>query len=126
VNVNGVVLPHWAWPIIVVGVVGLAIYQTIKASETVAHHFGVIGKRVFERASARRRLPKRLEHIEKLLMQASDKLECATAYLCLDAEHHNTADVLIAEHCPGVTMLLPQRVSYTEFCRRWNDEGWRP
>lgn len=119
-------LPHWAYLIFVIGVLGLSVYQVITVSEKVAHHFGALGKRIYDRASVRRRLPKRLERIEVLLMQASDKLECATAYLCLDAEYHNTADVIIAEHCPGVASLLPRRVSYSEFSRRWHEEGWRP
>ena len=124
-NIDGIVLPHWAWAFVVAGTIGLAVYQVVKASEQVAHHFGVIGRRVYERASARRRLPKRLEHMECLLTEMSGRLECATAYLVVDANYHSEADVIIAENCPGVTKLLPRRVSYSEFVHRWN-EGWRP
>lgn len=119
-------VPTWMWPIIMVGILGFFVYQAVKASETVALTFGKIGRSIHERAIAPRRTLKRVEHIEQLLTQASDKLECATAYLVMDAEYHNDSDIIIAENCPGVFKLLPHRISFTEFSRRWNEEGWRP
>lgn len=119
-------IPNWAWPIIIAGIVGFFAYQLIKASETVAHTFGTIGRHIHERAIAPRRTAKKVEHIEQILLQTSDSLECATAYLVTDAEYHHASDIIIAENCPGVFNLLPKRISFTEFSRRWKEEGWRP
>lgn len=118
-------IPAWAWPIIVAGILGFFLYQLVKASETVAITFGKIGKAIHDRASAPRRVASRLEHIENVLDRTSDKLDCAMSYLATDAAYHYDADIIVAEHCPDVIDLLPARISYTEFAKRWAC-GWRP
>ena len=119
-------MPTWIWPILAGGVIMVVIYEAVKASETIARVFGKIGKAIHERAVAPRRTEKRVEHIEEILERTSDKLECATSYLVLDAEYHHEADVIIAEHAPAVLRILPKRMSFVDFSRKWMDEGWRP
>lgn len=118
-------VPGWMWPLFMATALAFFIYQAVKASETVAQAFGRLGRHIHERAIAPRRTLKRIEHIEQLLTQTSDKLDCATTYLVMDAEYHHESDILIAEKCPGIIRLMPPRVSYTEFSHRWK-EGWRP
>ncbi|RAV17528.1 hypothetical protein DQP57_00445 [Mycobacterium colombiense] len=107
------------------GVLGLFLYELIKTSETVARIFGKAGRAVYDRVNAPRRTLRRVEHIEELLSQTSDKLECATTYLVIDADYHHQEDIILAENCPGVFRLLPKRIPFTEFSRKWQ-EGWRP
>lgn len=113
-------MPHWMWPLIIAGVIGFFLFEAIKASENVARVFGKLGKSIRGRTTARR-----LEKIEKVLLQTSDKLECATSYLVIDADYHHQADMVVAENCPTLFKLLPKRIPFTEFSRRWA-EGWRP
>lgn len=116
-------MPTWLWPIIVAGVVGIFLYETIKASESVARVFGRIGKAIHNRAPYR--TAKRVEHIEQVLERTTDKLECATTYLALDAEYHHDAEIIIAESYPMLFKLLPPRLSFSVFSQKWA-EGWRP
>lgn len=118
-------IPTWAWPIVIAGIVGFFLYQLVKASETVAITFGKIGKAIHDRAAAPRRVATRLGHIEDVLDRTSDQLDCAMSYLAIDAAYHYDADIILAEKYPGLIKLLPPRISYTEFCRKWS-EGWRP
>jgi hypothetical protein len=118
-------MPAWLWPIIVAGIVGFFLYEAIKASESLASVFGRLGKRINEKATAPKKALERVKNVEKLLDETVDKLDCATAYMVADTEYHHAADILIAENCPAVLKLLPLRITYSEFCRRWHD-GWRP
>ncbi|WP_202376232.1 hypothetical protein [Mycobacterium intracellulare] len=102
------------------GVVGFFLYEAIKASENVARVFGKLGKAIRNRT-----MGKRLEKIEEVLLHTSDKLECATSYLVIDADYHHQADMIVAENHPSLFRLLPKRMPFTEFSRMW-DEGWRP
>lgn len=116
-------VPSWAWPVIVVGILACFaafimtfIAQAMKASETVAKLFGGFGRRIYDQSG--RRVLERLD-------ERADRLECAAAYIVDDTDWHTEADILLAEVCPGVTRLLPSRVPFTEFTKRWR-EGWRP
>lgn len=119
-------VPNWMWPIVLAGILGFFVYEAIKASEQVARIFGGLGRRVHERAVAPRKTLDRVKHIEDMLLSTSDKLECATSYLVVDADYHNHADIIIAENCPRVFQLLPKRMPFSEFSRRWQEDGWRP
>lgn len=113
-------LPGWSWPIIIAGVLCAFLYEAAKASETVARVLGKLGKLIHEN-SGKRKMDKKLDRIEATLDRTSDKLDCAMAYLAVDAEWHQDADIVIAEHCPRVMVLLPGRIPFTEFARRWKD-----
>jgi hypothetical protein len=101
------------------------LWHAIRGSEAVAAKFGKVGRGIHERHAAPRRVLSKVAHIEELLNQTSDKLECATTYLVLDADYHHKSDIIIAERCPGVMTLLPKRMPYTEFSMLWST-GWRP
>lgn len=119
-------VPQWMWPIIISGLVGFFIYQALKASESFANIFGKIGRRIYARATLDRRLELRLDQIQSVLDTTADNLQCATAYLVVvDTPWHLEADVIIAHAAPHVTELLPPRVSYLDFSKRWR-AGWRP
>jgi hypothetical protein len=118
-------LPGWMWPIILAGILGFFLNWAIKASETVAGHFGRFGRAIHHRANAPHRVAQRIEHIEEVLERTSDNLECASTYLVLDAEYHHQEDVIIAENCPNVIKLLPKRMPFSDFARLWKT-GWRP
>ena len=125
-SIGGVTLPHWTVPFIVVGVVGFFLYEAIRGSSAVARVFGKVGLRIRERATRAKRMEERLEHMQNVLDSTADGLECATAYLvCVDTPYHHEADLIIAQAAPHVTKLLPQRVTYLDFSRRWR-EGYRP
>lgn len=111
-------LPSWVWPIIAIGIVGVMLYQAIKASKSVADLFGGLGKSIHFKATVPKRTLKTVERLE-------DNLECAMTYLVDDAEWHDDADIIIAESCPKVRTLLPARIPFTEYRKRWR-EGWRP
>lgn len=119
-------MPIWIWPIIAGGVLMVVVYEAVKASEAIARVFGRVGHAIHERAIAPRRTLSRVEHIEEILERTSDKLECATSYLVIDAEYHHEADVLIAEHAPAMLRILPRRMSFVDFSRKWTEDGWRP
>lgn len=120
-------LPPWMWALVVLpGVLGFFLFEVIKASEAVARVFGRVGRAIHERAVAPRRTLKRVEHIEQILERTTDKLECATSYLVIDAEYHHESDILIAEHAPAMLRILPRRMSFSEFAKRWTEDGWRP
>lgn len=104
----------------------VVVYEAVKASEAIARVFGRVGHAIHERAIAPRRTLRRVEHIEEILERTSDKLECATSYLVIDAEYHHEADVLIAEHAPAMLRILPRRMSFVDFSRKWTEDGWRP
>jgi hypothetical protein len=118
-SIYGLLLPHWLLPVIVVGVIGFFLYWVVRGSEAVASKFGKLGQRIYDRAQRGRRMEVRLENIE-------DKLECAMAFLVDDACYHHEADIIIAENYPGLTRLLPSRMPFTDFARKWRDDGWRP
>ena len=118
-------IPSWMWPVILMGILGFFVYEAIRGSEKIASVFGHVGQRIYDRASAPRKALSHIEHIEDLLNAASDKLECTTTYLVLDAEWHHQADLIIAESYPQILQRLPKRLPYTEFSRKWG-EGWRP
>lgn len=111
-------MPSWVWPIIAIGIVGFCLYQAIKASEVVARCFGRVGNHIRGKATLGKRTLNRIERI-------GDDLDCAITYLVDDADWHNDADVIIAERCPKVMNLLPARIPFTEYQRRWR-AGWRP
>jgi len=113
------------WPILMTGLLLFFVYEGIRGSEKIASIFGRFGRGVYERTNIPSRALKRIEHIEEMLERTSDKLECATTYLMIDAEWHQETNVIIAENCARVVGLLPQRIPFTEFSRRW-DDGWRP
>ena len=111
-------MPGWLWPIIIAGITGFFLYQAIKASELVAHWFGTLGKHINDRANGPARVLAKVEALQ-------ESLDMTTAYLIIDAEYHQEADIVIAENCPGVLRLLPSRIPFTEFKHRWKN-GWRP
>lgn len=111
-------MPTWLWPVIAIGIVGFVVYQLIKASESVSRLFGSAGRHIRDRATVPKRTLKLVERLE-------DSLECAMTYLVDDAEWHDDADIIITESCPKVRNLLPARISFTEYRKRWR-EGWRP
>lgn len=117
-------MPTWLWPIIIVGVLAFFLFEAIKAYEAVAKHLGPLGRYIHNNALPKR-LDRKLDRMERSLERTSDRLECAMAYLTKDAEWHQDADVIIAENCPDVAQLLPVRVPFTEFSRRWT-AGDRP
>lgn len=117
-SVYGLTLPHWMLPVMVVGLAGFFLYEAIRGSSAVAHIFGKAGRKIRERATRARRMDARLERME-------DQLECATAYLVDDAQYHFEADIIVNENYPHLTRLLPTRIPFTEFKRKWC-EGWRP
>jgi hypothetical protein len=106
------------WPIIIAGIAGYFLYHAIKASETLANLFGKLGRRIRDRATRGDRTLQKIEVIQ-------EHLEVATAYLVDDADWHCTADIIIAENYPKLLTLLPARIPFTEFKRRWK-MGWRP
>lgn len=110
-------IPSWAWPLIILGVLGFFLVQVIRASETVARVFGWPGRKIHNSASNQR--------TQRQLARIEDTLDCALTYLVADQEYHDVADLLIATHYPGVTHLLPTRIPFAEHQRRWR-EGWRP
>lgn len=118
-------VPAWMWPIILTGILGFFLFEAIKTSESVAGLFGRVGRYINNRGTGASRLLKRIDHIEHMLQQTDEKLEVAVTYLVIDADWHHTSDMLIAENNPTLFRLLPKRMPYTDFYRRWQ-EGWRP
>lgn len=120
-------LPAWIWPAIILpGIIAFFAYEVIKGSEKFASLFGRIGRRIHERATAQKKTLLTVERIEHALEQATDNLECATAYLVtVDAPWHLEANVIIAEEAPHVFSLLPPRIPFIDFKRKWR-EGFRP
>lgn len=119
-------IPSWVWPVVVAGLIGFFLYEGIRGSEAVAGTFGKVGRRIRDRASRPRRMEERLEHMQNVLDSTADGLECATAYLvCVDIPYHHEADLVIAQAAPHITKLLPPRVTYLDFSKRWR-EGYRP
>ena len=117
--------PHWVWSIIVVSVAVFFLYEAVKNSAAVAAVFGRLGKAIYDRAVAPSRVLDHVRDMERVLERTADRLECATAYLVLDAEYHHEADLIVAESFPALLKLLPSRVPYTDFQARWAS-GWRP
>lgn len=118
-------IPTWVWPVIVAGVVGFFTYEALRASQSLG---GVLRslRRAFRRfAPTPRKVLAHIERIEAMLAETMDRLDCATAYLIEDADYHHSADIIIAECYPGLTKLLPRRISYSDFVARWK-KGWRP
>ena len=111
-------VPVWLWPIIIAGVAGFFVYEAIRASKTIAALFGGLGDRIHNRG-------KRLARIEDALERTNDKLDCALEYLISDQCWHFEADIIVAENYPGLTKLLPRRISWFDWKRRW-ESGWRP
>jgi hypothetical protein len=118
-------MPAWIWPIVVVGIAGFFIFHAIQTSEAVAKVFGKLGLRAHEKATRLRRILAHTERIEEILEGTNDKLECATAYLVLDADWHRETNMILAENYPNMAKVLPARLPYTVFAKRWR-EGWRP
>lgn len=142
-------IPSWGWTLIIVpGILGFFLYQAIKASEGVATVFGTVGKHIHaksvERAARKvnrsnnitlpglellqaemSRVLRHMESLEKELARATDGLECATTFLVDDTHWHHEVDVILAEAFTAGTVLLPHRIPFSEFQRRWRD-GWRP
>lgn len=113
----------WIWPLALIGMAGLFLYEGIRLSEAVAKIFGKFGLRIHERATRIKRVLAHSQHIEELLENYSEKLECATAYLILDADWHRETDMMVRDRYP--TLRLAPRTPYTTFAQKWR-EGWRP
>jgi hypothetical protein len=121
-------IPVWLWqPIVVAGVLGFFLYEAARGSEKLAAILGPLGKKIHQRANRVRRAQLAIERIESALELVTDTLECATAYLAtVDTPWHHEAEIIIAEKAPGLIRLLPTRQPYSDFKRKWRDEGWRP
>ena len=145
-------LPSWAAPFILFAVMAyFFVSRFSEASESVAKLVPIFGKYWHKRGLRReqekenqimelvetvaRRLPPRPDY--EVLSQEMDRIRVRLqymesmelinqAYLIEDAKWHAHVDISWKEHPCARCDLLPARVSYTEFVRKWRDENWRP
>lgn len=143
-------VPDWIAPFILVAVTILFfVSRFAEAYEGVAKMIPILGKHWRKRALKNRqkreseiaslvdtvadRIPRpdyealsqELEHV-KLRLQYMESMELINqAYLIEDAKWHNHVDVAWGED-PDPHFVLPDRLAYTEFVRKWRDEKWRP
>lgn len=142
-------LPGWMAPVILVVVmVFFFVSRFAEAYDGVAKMVPIIGKHWRKRGLRREqekenqimnlaetlvdRMPRpdyevlsqEMEHI-KHRIQYMEAMELINqSYLIEDAKWHNHVNVLWEEN--DVPFDLPERISYTEFVRKWRDEDWRP
>lgn len=143
-------IPTWAAPTIVFVVV--AIYILARASEAyegIAKLVPIFGKywhnkaadkdrQIQERASklaldiaAKIKPPDyealsvQVTHLTALVEAMEITQGINQAYLVEDAKWHLLVDVAAAE-AKEWTLHLPPRLAYSEFSRKWREEGWRP
>ena len=144
-------VPTWAGPAIVLAILTLYILsRAAEASESVAKCIPVLGKTWRERGLRRSKqeddriesmakrvlektrpfdyeaLSKQLAHIQAQIRAMEITEQINQAYLVEDARWHSYVDVAAAEGLMGAKIKLPPRIAYTEFSRKWREEGWRP